>query len=111
VDAKWQVFKKTFLEGTYRFTNYTNKSFEYYQNMHTLNLSVRQVIGKKNQWELRLAAMDILNQNEYIRQSAMANYIEYRTSPTLSRYFMLTASYNLKGFEVKQANSNRIFVM
>ena len=66
---------------------------------------MRQVIGKKNQWELRAIAMDILNQTKFVRQFAATNYIEYRTAPTLARYFMLTVSYNLKGFEVKNANT------
>jgi hypothetical protein len=105
--AKWQVFKKTYLEGNYRFTNYTNNYFNFNQNLHNLNVSVRQVIGKKNQWELRLAAMDILNHNEFIRHSAAVNYIEYRTAPTLARYFFLTVSYNLKGFEVKNVGNQR----
>jgi len=110
LNAKWQVFKKTYLEGTYRFSNYANRNLEFSQNINTLNLSVRQVIGKKNQWELRLAAVDILNQNEYIRQIAAVNYIEYRISPTLARYFLLTASYNLKGFEVKNTGNQRVQV-
>ena len=108
--AKWQVFKKTYLEGSYSFYNYTNKKLEFNQNIHRLNLSVRQVIGKKNQWELRLAAIDILNQNEYISQIARSNYIEYRTAPTLSRYFMLTASYNIKGFDVRNTDNRRVMV-
>jgi len=110
VNGKWQVFKKTFLEGNYRFTNYTNRSFEVNQNMHLLNISVRQIIGKKNQWELRLAAVDLLNQYEYIYQTAAVNYIEYRTSPTLARYFLLTASYNIKGFETKNSNNRNIMI-
>ena len=109
--GRWQVFKKTYLEGSYRFSNYSNKKLEFDQNQNILNLSVRQVIGKKNQWELRAAAMDILNQNESVRQFAAVNYIEYRTSPTIARYFMLTASYNLKGFEVKNTSNTRMRVV
>ncbi|MDR2972093.1 MAG: TonB-dependent receptor family protein [Bacteroidales bacterium] len=109
--GKWQVFKKTYLEGTYRFTNYSNKKLDFTQNLHILNLSLRQVIGKKNQWELRFAAMDILNQNEYVRQFAATNYIEYRTAPTLARYFLLTVSYNIKGFEVKNTDARKRVVV
>jgi hypothetical protein len=108
--GKWQVLKKTFLEANYRFSNYTNRSFNFNQNIHNLNVSVRQIVGKKNQWELRLAAMDILNQNEYIRHIAQENYIESRVAPTLARYFLLTAAYNLKGFDVKQDTNRRIIV-
>jgi hypothetical protein len=103
---KWQVFKKTFLEGNYSFSNYSNKKLDFFQNIHTLNISIRQVLGKKNQFELRLAGVDLLNQNLYIRQYVSANYIEYRTSPTLARYVMLTFAYNLKGFEISNKSRN-----
>ena len=110
VSGKWQMFKKTFFEANYRFSNYTNSNLDYNQNIHHLNVSIRQVIGKKNQWELRLLANDILNQNENISQIAALNYIEYRTSPTLARYFMLTAAYNIRGFEAKNSGSNRTII-
>jgi hypothetical protein len=108
VGFKWQVFKKTFLEGSYGFSNSSNNKLDFNQNIHTLNVSIRQVLGKKNQFELRLAGIDLLNQNQYIRQIASTNYIEYRTSPTLARYFLLTFAYNLRGFDVAN-NRNRHF--
>jgi len=109
INVKWQVFKKTFLESSYGFSNYTNKKLDFVRNLHKLNFSVRQVIGKKNQWELRLSANDVLNQNRLINQFAQTNYIEYRTTSTLARYFMLTAAYNIKGFEVKNASNRRFY--
>ena len=109
LNVKWQVFKKTFLEGGYTYINYTNKFFTASnRNLHKLNVSVRQVIGKKNQWELRAAAVDILNANQFINYAARLNYTEYRTAPTLARYFFLTVSYNLKGFEVKNVTNTRM---
>jgi outer membrane receptor for ferrienterochelin and colicin len=104
---KWQVFKKTFLEGNYGFSYYDNKKMEFNQNIHTLNVSIRQVIGKKNQFEIRLAGIDLLNQNQYIRQTTSVNYVEYRISPTLARYFLVTFAYNLRGFDLE--SKNRMF--
>jgi hypothetical protein len=110
LSVKWQFLKKTYLESNYRFSNYTNNKLTFNQNIHNLNVSIRQVIGKKNQWELRLAALDILNQTKFITQRAEINYIEYRTAPTLARYFLLTASYNIKGFETKNTNSRNVMI-
>jgi hypothetical protein len=110
LSVKWQFFIKTYLEANYRFTNYTNKKLEFNQNIHNLNVSIRQVIGKKNQWELRLAALDILNQTKFITQSAAITYVEYRTAPTLARYFLLTASYNIKGFDNKNTGTRTIMM-
>ncbi|MCL2246008.1 MAG: TonB-dependent receptor family protein [Lentimicrobiaceae bacterium] len=102
INTKWQVLKKTYIEGSYRFDRSSNRRLDLDQHQHLLNLAVRQIIGKKNQWELRAVASDILNQTKAISQIAMGNYTEYRTSPKLARYFLLTVAYNLKGFEVKK---------
>ena len=110
LSGKWQMFKKSFLEVSYGFSNYSNKKLDFNQDIHRLDVSVRQIIGKKNQWELRLAAMDILNQNQAIQQIAAVNYIEYKTSPTLARYFLLTVAYNIKGFEVKSTTDKKVRV-
>jgi len=109
-NARWQFLKKTYLEANYRFSNYSNKKLEFKQNIHNLNVSIRQVIGKKNQWELRLAAMDILNQSQSITQRAEINFIEVRTTPTLARYFLLTASYNIKGFDTKNTGGRNVMI-
>jgi hypothetical protein len=108
ISGKWQMLKKTFLEASYRFSDYVNKKLDFEQPIHTLTASVRQVVGKKNQWEFRLAAVDLLNQNKFIFQTTTINYVEYRTAPTLGRYFMLTAAYNIKGFETKNSNNRNI---
>lgn len=107
---KWQIFKKTFFEGTYKFSNYNNSRLDFSQNIHGLNVSIRQVVGKKNQWEFRLAGIDLLNQNQYIRQTAATNYIEYNTSPTLARYYLLTAAYNLRGFDIGAEKNTKMRV-
>ena len=102
---KWQVLKKSYFEGSFNSNNYVNRKFDFNQNVQLLNLSIRQILGEKNRWEIRLAATDILKKKKDIKQSSGTNYIQYTTSPTLSRYFMLSVSYNLKGFEVNAKKS------
>ncbi len=98
---KWQVAEKTFIEGNYVLTNYKNETFDFDNNVNLLNVSVRQLLGEKNKFEIRLAAFDLLNQKQYITQYAHQNYILTTSAPTLARYFMLSVSYNIKGFEAK----------
>lgn len=98
---KWQFAKKSYFEANYDFTFYNNDRFRLDEQMHIVNASVRQIIGKSNKFEIRLAAFDLLNQNKYIKQYPGNNYIQTVISPTLSRYFMLSLSYNIKGFETK----------
>lgn len=59
------------------------------------------LLAKKNRFEIRLAAFDILNKRQYIYQYAWQNYYQRTTAETLARYFMLSFSYNIKGFESK----------
>jgi len=101
---KWQFAKKSFFEANYNLTLYNNNRFSLDEEMHIVNASVRQIIGKSNKFEIRLAAFDVFNQNKYITQYPSDNYIQTVISPTLSRYFMLSLSYNIKGFETKIKN-------
>ncbi|PKP21203.1 MAG: hypothetical protein CVU05_07335 [Bacteroidetes bacterium HGW-Bacteroidetes-21] len=101
--VKWQFAKKTYFESNFTFTKFNNENLNFNTNVQLLNISIRQVLGKKNRFEIRLAAIDILNQDQYIRQYASQNYIDYTESPTLARYYMLTVAYNLRGFETKNS--------
>lgn len=99
---KWQFAKKSFFEANYDFTKYQNDRFELNEVLHLANASIRQILGKNNKFELRLAVFDLLNQNKMISQTPGSNYIETSISPTLARYYMLSVSYNIKGFETKK---------
>ncbi len=103
----WQIFEKTYIEGNFRFNAYTNETFNQDTEIYLINLSVRQLFGENNRFEVRLAALDILNQQQYIRHIAARNYTLYREAPTLARYFMLTVSYNMRGFEQNNSGGGR----
>ena len=101
LSVKWQFAKKTFFEGNFDYEFYRNSAYNYVKNIPILNASVRQLIGKKNHFEIRLAAFDILNKRQYIQQYSSSNYYFRSTAETLARYFMLSFSYNIKGYETK----------
>ena len=99
--TKWQFAAKTFLESNLSYTAYKNAVFGLDQSVPLLNASIRQLFGKKNKIETRLAVFDIFNRNKYIRQGGTQNFFSQTTANTLARYFMLTLSYNIKGFDTK----------
>jgi hypothetical protein len=101
LSVKWQFAPKTFFESNFDYQFYRNSQFDYEKNMPILNASIRQLIGKKNHFEIRLAAFDIFNQRQYIQQYSYQNYYARSTAETLARYFMLSFSYNIKGYETK----------
>jgi len=58
-------------------------------------------VGKSNRVEVRIAAFDLLNQRVNINQSGSQNFVVNSVAPTLARYFMLSVSYNVRGYENK----------
>lgn len=106
---KWQFAKKTYFESNLKWDVYSNSKLNYDKDMMIVNASIRQIIGAKNRFEVRLAAFDLLNQRVYLQQYAAVNFTEYTSSPTLARYFMLSVSYNLKGFETAMKKGRGMF--
>jgi hypothetical protein len=80
---------------------FKNESFGFEQSIPLWNASVRRIMGKKNKFEMRLAAFDIFNKNVSINQYTYINKIGTTRTNTLARYFMLSVTYNMKGFENK----------
>ncbi len=99
--VKWQFATRMFFEGNFNYSVYKNKSYGFDQSIPLLNSSVRRILGKKNKFEMRLAAFDLFNKNINISQFANNNYIQTSSTNTLARYFMLSLTYNMKGFESK----------
>jgi len=100
--VKWEIATKTHFDCNFSYSVYKNASFGFNRNIPLLNASVRQIIGKANRIELRLTAFDILDKNLHISQEVSEFYVVNTTSNTLSRYFMLSFSYNIKGFDLKR---------
>jgi hypothetical protein len=109
--AKWQFLTKSFFETNFDYSVYKNEKLGFNQTIPMMNASVRQLIGKSNKVEMRFAAFDIFNRNQAISQTGAQNYILRSTANTLARYFMLTLSYNIKGFETKLQKQNGIMIM
>jgi hypothetical protein len=105
---KWQFIKKTFLESSFNYTLYMNDRFDFDQRIPILNSSVRRILGEKNRFEIRFAAFDIFNKRVSISQTASSNYVLQSMTPTLARYFLLSLSYNIRGYEDK-LSKNRMF--
>lgn len=108
VSLKWNFAPKFFFESNLNYTRYENERFNFDQTVPIWNASVRRLMTKDNKVEVRLAAFDLLNRRVGIRQNATVNYVSQEIAPTLARYFMLSVSYNLRGYQNKLGN-NRFF--
>lgn len=104
--TKWQFANKFFLESNFNYNIYRNDRFDFDQDVPIWNASVRRLFGKNNRIEARLAAFDLLNRRVSITQNGTQNFVVRNIAPTLARYFMLSVSYNVRGYENKLNKNN-----
>ncbi len=64
------------------------------RNIYLVSPSIRKVIGKKDQFELKLYAFDLFNQNSNVSRNISSNYISETTNNGIRRYFLLGFVYN-----------------
>lgn len=103
---KWQFAGKSFLESNFNYNVYENDRYGFNQAVPIWNASVRRLFGKKNRLEARFAAFDLLNRRVSITQDGSQNFVTRNIANTLARYFMLSASYNIRGYENKLKKNN-----
>ena len=99
--VKWQFADKFFLESNFNYGLYRNDRFGFNRDVPIWNGSVRRLVGKSNRVEMRLAAFDLLNRQISIVQNGSQNFVTRTISNTLARYYMLSVSYNVRGYENK----------
>ncbi len=82
-------------------TMYRGQSAGYNQTIPLWNASIAKQIFKKKDGELKLSVYDLLNQNKSISRTVEQNYIQDTRTQVLTRYIMLTFTYNLRKFAGK----------
>ncbi|WP_345264506.1 outer membrane beta-barrel family protein [Nibrella viscosa] len=86
-----------YFNGNFNYRIYQNERFGLDQKVPILNLSVYKVIFKNKRGEVRFTAYDVFKRNLGISQSATQNFVSQERVQTLSRYFMLNFTYNMRG--------------
>ncbi len=64
------------------------------RNIYLVSPSIRKVIGKKDQFEVKLFAFDLFDQNSNVRRNITSNFISETTNNGIRRYFLLGFVYN-----------------
>lgn len=93
-------------DGTWRNSFGTQESYS--QHFGLLNAAIAQKFHK-NQFEIKLSAYDLLNQNRSFRQSTTDTYTQTTTSNVLKRYFMASFMWKFdtrKSKEFTNAKAN-----
>lgn len=64
------------------------------RNVYIVNASVRKIISKNDQWEVKASVNDLFNQNLGINRNASSNFISETTNQTIQRYFLFSLIWN-----------------
>lgn len=94
----WIIAERLVFNTNYALNAYAGLADGFNQTIMVWNAGVGYKLLKQKQLEVRLSVFDILNSNNSIVRNVTANYIEDVESRVLNRYFMLTATYNLRNF-------------
>jgi hypothetical protein len=75
---------------------------DFNQDYALWNMNVGRKFLKNNLGELTLSVFDLLKQNDSIIRNVSGNYVEDLRTNALTRFFMLTFTYNLRNFNVRE---------
>jgi hypothetical protein len=90
------------LAGDFDYTYSGNHAAGYNTSVPLLNPAIAKQFLKDKAGELRLSIFDLLNQNTSVTRTVTGNTIQDQRSNVLTRYVMLTFTYNLRKFAGKQ---------
>ena len=84
-------------------TNFTytyedTHSSAYNASVPLVSPSIAKLLFPKKNGEIRLSVFDLLGQNTSVSKSSSSNLVSYSRTTTLTRYAMLTFTYNLNNF-------------
>ncbi|MES2006257.1 MAG: outer membrane beta-barrel family protein [Bacteroidota bacterium] len=95
------------MASDFDYTHYGNRPAGYNTTVFLITPSIAKQFLKNKAGELRLSCFDLLNQNKAVTSSASANQIVNSISNNLTRYFMLTFTYNLRSFGGQQQRNQQ----
>ena len=97
VNAK--LFAGFFLSTSFNMRRFNNDRFGQETTIPILNTSIYRRFMKNNELELRLSLYDGFDENRGFNQGAFSNSVSQSETTSLSRYGMLSATYNIRGMK------------
>lgn len=86
------------IASDFDFTAYTGRADGYNTVVPLWNASVAKQFLKNKAAEIRFSVFDLLNQNVSITRNTTENYVQDVQTKVLTRYFLVTFTYNLRNF-------------
>ncbi len=97
-DLNWTIHKNLVFSSDFDYTTYTGLANGYNQKIPLWGASLSTYFLKNRKGELKVSVNDLLNRNTGISRVAQLNYVQDERITTLGRYFLLSFTYSLKGF-------------
>ncbi len=95
-DATYYTKSGWLVNGDFTYTAYSGRAVGYNTSVPLLNAAIAKQFLKNKRGELRLSVYDLLNQNVSIVRNVTENYIQDVQTKVLTRYVLLTFTYNLR---------------
>jgi hypothetical protein len=97
-EATWFTKSGWILTSSFNYTYYGGRAAGYNTSVPLLNAGIAKQFLKNKRGELRLTVYDLLNQNVSISRTVSSNYVQDVQTKVLTRYALLTFTYNLRSF-------------
>jgi hypothetical protein len=110
-DLTLNLGKNWMIKTSFDYTLYGGEVFGEDQSIALWEASITRYLLKNRRGQLTLTGFDLLNQNQGINRSSTFNYVEETQVRTLSRYVLLSFTYNLSKFGAQQGGGQGFRVM
>lgn len=98
IDITYTLFKRIMINNDFDYYINTGRADGFNQPIPLWNAYISCLLFKKQNGELRVSGVDLLNQNKSINRSVGDNYIEDTYTRVLQRFFLVSFMYNFKNF-------------
>jgi hypothetical protein len=95
------------LSSEFNYTYNTGRLTGFNTSVPLWNAYIAKLLFKEKQGEIRFSVFDILNQNISIQRNVSENYIQDVQTKVLTRYFLLSFTYNLRNFTAPTPANNQ----
>jgi hypothetical protein len=106
ISGQWMPWKGLVFQSDFNQYLYTGLGEDFDQRFALWNAGVGYKFLKNNAAELRLTVFDLLKQNNSISRVVNETFVEDRQVNVLQRFFMLTFTYNIRGFQQPKMDEN-----
>ena len=105
LDITYTIFKKIMFNSDFDLYVNTGRAEGFNQPIPLWNAYVSCLLFKKQNGEIRVSGIDLLNQNKSINRAVGDNYIEDTYTQVLQRFFLVSFMYNFNRFNGRNMNN------